>query len=366
MTGNKPIFAKSKGFQKELNRRVDAYFDTENLAKRDNPQMYLKTAIIVLWMVVAYCFTLFGPEAISLKILGCIVFALGLASCAFCVGHDANHGGYSNHKWVNQCLGATYDLIGLSSYLWRFRHNYLHHTYTNILGWDVEIHGDGLVRMSPDMPHQWYHRYQHWFIWFIYPLIPIYWSLCDVYIILKKRKYHESVVPKPSVTQLTILLLGKVAWVGIFIGIPLAVGYSPLEVGLGFILTYFTYGLLICEVFMLSHVMDTAEFITPSTEEKRVEDEWAIFQIRTTVDFATNNPICNWYLGGLNYQVVHHLFPHICHVHYPKISLILAELCEEVGVHYQVYETLTGAIASNYYWLKVMSFPPEATGAAQF
>jgi len=366
MTGNKPIFVKSKGFRKELNRRVDAYFNDQNLAKRDNPQMYLKTAIIVLWMVAAYSFTLFGPEATSLKILGCIVFALGLAGFAFCVGHDANHGGYSNHKWVNQCLGVTYDLIGLSSYLWKFRHNYLHHTYTNILGWDVEIHGDGLVRMSPDMPHQWYHRWQHLFIWFIYPLIPIYWSVCDIYIIFAKRRYHENVVPKPSLQQLTILLLGKVGWVGLFIGIPLAVGYSPLQVGLGFILTYFTYGLVICEVFMLAHVVDTAEFITPSQEEKLVEDEWAIFQVRTTVDFAPKNPICNWYFGGLNYQVVHHLFPHICHIHYPQISQILADLCEEAGVHYQVYQTLTGAIASNYNWLKVMSVPPETKSAVQF
>jgi linoleoyl-CoA desaturase len=359
MTASKVIFAKSNGFWKELNRRVEAYFQAENISKRDNPQMYLKTVIILLWMIAAYTFTLFGPPVMGLKIIGCIVFALGLAGFAFCVGHDANHGGYSNHKWVNYSLGLTYDLIGLSSYLWKFRHNYLHHTYTNILGHDVEIHGDGLVRMSPDMPHEWYHKFQHLFIWFIYPFIPLYWSLCDVQIILFKRKYHDHVVPKPSFVKLATLLLGKVGWLGIFIGVPLAVGYTPLQVILGFILTFFTYGLLICEVFMLAHVMDTAEFITPTAEENRIEDEWAIFQVRTTVDFAPNNPFVTWYVGGLNYQVVHHLFPHICHIHYPQISKILAEVCQDFGVNYQIYHTLSGAIASNYNWLKAMSFPPE-------
>lgn len=110
---------------------------------------------------------------------------------------------------------------------------------------------------------------------------------------------------------------------------------------------------------MLAHVMDTAEFITPTAEENRIEDEWAIFQVRTTVDFAPNNPFVTWYVGGLNYQVVHHLFPHICHIHYPQISKILAEVCEEFGVNYQIYHSLSGAIASNYNWLKTMSFPPE-------
>ncbi|MCT7965427.1 acyl-CoA desaturase [Laspinema sp. D1] len=359
MTGSKVTFAKNKGFWKELNRRVEAYFEAENIPKRDCPQMYLKTLTLVLWMVGAYSFTLFGPAEIGFKILGCMVLAAGIAGFAFCVGHDANHGGYSNHKWLNKSLGLTYDAIGLSSYLWRFRHNYLHHTYTNILGHDVEIHGDGLVRMSPDMPHKWYHKFQHLFIWFIYPLIPVYWSFCDVQIILFKRKYHDHVVPTPSPMTLATLLVGKLVWLGLFIGIPLAVGYSPLTVIGGFLLTYFTYGAIICEVFMMAHVMDNAEFITPDPEQNHVDDEWAIFQVRTTVDFAPNNPFCTWYMGGLNFQVVHHLYPHICHIHYPELSKILMGVCEEFGVKYQIHETLTGAMISNFNWLKAMSVPPK-------
>lgn len=347
-------FTKNFGFRKELNKRVDAYFKSENIATRDNPAMYLKTVIIAAWVISAWTFTLFGPPQIWLKVIGCIVLGFGIAAVGFSVGHDANHGGYSSRKWVNNLLGVTYDLIGVSSYLWKYRHNFLHHTFTNILGHDVEIHGDGLVRMSPYMEHKWYHSFQHIFIWFIYTVIPIYWSIADIYLIVFKRKYHSHTIPTPKPLDLLILFGGKLIWLGLFIGLPLAIGYSPIHVLVGFLITYMTYGVLICLVFMLAHVMDTAEFIQPDSEPEQIDDEWAIFQVRTTVDFAPKNHFLNWYLGGLNYQVIHHLFPHICHIQYPKIAPILAELCDEFGVKYNVCPTLKEALVSNYRWLKYL------------
>ena len=354
-------FAKTVGFRKELNKRVDAYFQSEKISPRDNLAMYLKTATILGWVITAWTFTIFGPPIIWMKVLGCFLLGLGLAAVGFSVGHDANHGGYSSKKWVNYILGLTYDVIGVSSYLWRFRHNFLHHTYTNILEHDVEIHGDGLVRMSPFMKHEWYHKFQHIFIWFIYTVIPFYWSFSDVSLILFKRKYHEHVVPVSKQETFT-LLAGKVVWFGLFVGVPIAAGYSPLQIIAGLCITYMTYGFLICNVFMLAHVMDTAEFIQPNPESNQIEDDWAIVQVKTTVDFAPKNAFLNWYVGGLNYQVVHHLFPHVCHIHYPKIAPILAEVCQEYGVKYNVYQTLGEALASNYRWLKLMgSVPQEST-----
>ena len=355
-------FAKTVGFRKELNKRVDAYFQTEKISPRDNFAMYLKTATILGWVIAAWTFTIFGPPIIWMKVLGCILLGLGLAGVGFSVGHDANHGGYSSKKWVNYILGLTYDVIGVSSYLWRFRHNFLHHTYTNILDHDVEIHGDGLVRMSPFMKQEWYHKFQHIFIWFIYTIIPFYWSLSDVSQILFKRKYHEHVVPV-SKREIFTLLAGKLVWLGLFIGVPIAAGYSPWELIAGLCITYMTYGFLICNVFMLAHVMDTAEFIQPNPESNQIEDDWAIVQVKTTVDFAPKNAFLNWYVGGLNYQVVHHLFPHVCHIHYPKIAPILAEVCQEYGVKYNVYETLGAALASNYRWLKLMGTMPQESAA---
>lgn len=321
--------------------------------------MYLKTAILFAWVIAAWIFVLFVPVTAWLKLLGCVILGMGIAGVAFNVGHDANHGGYSNNKYVNTLLGATYDVIGLSSYLWKIRHNFLHHTYTNILGHDVEIHGDGVVRMSPSMEYKWIHKFQHLYIWFIYPFIPFYWSLADVHLILVKRRYHEHQVPMPTAAELIWLFVGKLLWLVLFIGIPLGIGYTPLEIAIGFLLTYMSYGLLICVIFMLAHVVETAEFLEPNLGSNHVDDEWAICQVRTTVDFAPHNKFLTWYLGGLNYQVIHHLFPYICHIHYPKLAYIVAEVCEEFGVEYKVYETFTEAIVANYQWLKIMAVEPK-------
>lgn len=347
----KVTYAKNIGFKKELNQRVDRYFESNKITKRDNSAMYLKSAIIIAWVISAWTFTLFGPPIVWMKVLGCILLGFGLAGIGFSVGHDANHGGYSDKKWVNNTISLIYDVIGLSSYLWRFRHNKLHHIYTNILGHDVEIHGEGIVRMTPYMEHKPYHKYQHIFVSFIYAIIPIYWSFADVYLILFKRKYHDHVIPVKA-RDIFILLAGKAVWLGVFFVIPIMLGYSPLEALIGFLITNMTYGLWICNVFMLAHVLEPAEFMQIDPQSPHIDDEWAISQIKTTVDFAPKNAFLNWYLGGLNYQVVHHLFPQICHVHYPHIAPILAEVCAEFGVKYSVYRTFREALYENYRFLK--------------
>ncbi|MDB9445197.1 fatty acid desaturase family protein [Anabaena sp. CS-542/02] len=357
-TQPKVTFTKNYGFRKELNRRVDAYFQSQNISTRDNPAMYIKTAVLFSWVISAWVFTLFGPPQIWIKLISCIFLGLGIAGVAFNVGHDANHGAYSRKKIVNNILGITYDIIGLSSYLWKFRHNFLHHKYTNLLGHDVEIHGGGLVRMTVYVEHKWYHSFQHIFIWLIYTIIPFYWSIHDIGFITVNRKYHTYDIPKLKPIDLLIFVSGKFIWLGLFLGIPITIGYTPIQALIGFCITYMTYGLVSITIFMLAHVMEAADFIESSGDLK-IEDEWAIFQTRTTVDFAPNNQFLTWYLGGLNYQVVHHLFPNICHIHYPQISKILADVCQDFGVKYNVCPNFSAALASNYRWLKLMGTAPH-------
>jgi len=354
-------FGKSIGFKKELNKRVDAYFTSHNIQPRDNWQMYVKTFTILSWMFGSWAFVVFAPVALGFKILGCMSLGMAIGACGMSVGHDANHGGYSKNSKINYAIGLTYDFIGLSSYLWRYRHNFLHHTYTNISNHDVEIHGDGIVRMSPDMEHKWFHQYQHLFIWFVYLVIPFYWSYSDVSLILGKRKYFDHNVPMPRPVELGFLFGLKALGLAFFVGLPIALGYSPLMATAGFSIAYMTYGLVICVVFMLAHVLAPAEFVELSPNSYHVDDEWAILQVKTTVDFAPKNAFLNWYIGGLNYQTIHHLFPYICHIHYPQIAGIVAEVCEEFGIQYNVYPTFREAIAANYNWLKKMSIKPIHT-----
>ena len=352
-------FAKNIGFRKELNQRVDAYFKSENISRRDNWVMYLKTAIILGWVITAWTLTIFFLPTMWMKVIGCVVLGLGVAAIPFDVAHDANHGGYSSKKSVNYIIGLSADLIGISSYLWKFRHNYLHHTYTNILGHDVDIDSDGLIRISPFTKHKWFHKFQHVYVYFIYSILLFYWAATDVYLILFKRKYQEYAIPTPKPLEMFILLGSKFVWLGIFLGIPIAVGYTPIQALLGFAITYMISGFISANVVMMAHIMEPAEFIQPNPESNQIDDEWAIFQVRTTVDFAPENKFLNWYIGGLNYQTVHHLFPQICHIHYSKLAPILAEVCQEYGVKYNVYPTFKEAIAANYCWLKLMGNPSE-------
>lgn len=364
MTTSKITFAKAIGFRQELNRRVTTYLTSAQISERDNPAMYLKTAILLSWIISAWSLTVFGPLSGWMRLLGCVILAFGMAGFVFNVGHDANHGGYSNHPFVNRILALTYDFMGVSSYLWRYRHNVLHHTYTNISGHDVEIDGDGWLRMYHSQDYQWHHRFQHLYIWLVYCFVPFYWSYCDVDLVLRKGKYHEHNIPTLKLSEKITLLGFKVVWIGYVIGIPLAVGYTPLQVLLGVLLTFMTYGLIINIVFMMAHVVDSVEFFTPQSGTENIQDEWAIWQVKTTVDFAPNNHLINWYVGGLNYQVIHHLFPHICHIHYPKIAPIVAEVCQEFGVEYKVYPTFTEVLTANYRWLKALSTAPKRIESA--
>lgn len=359
MTNPQVTFAKNVGFRKELNRRVNQYFTTNNIKPRDNPAMYCKTLVITTWTLAAWAIILFGPPHLTVKILGCVALGMGVAGFGMSVGHDANHGGYSSSSLVNRWIGFCYDIIGVSSFLWKFRHNQLHHVYTNLEGYDNEIEGDGVVRMSPHTKHQPHHRWQHFWIWFVYPFIPIYWYFRDIQRFILNQPYQgHALPPKQSIDHLAFWG-GRLLGLLFFIGIPYLVGYTPLEIGLGFCITYWTYGAIVCEIFMLAHVLEAVDFPQPNPDSNHIEDEWAIFQLKTTADFAPRNPFLNWYVGGLNYQAVHHLFPQVCHIHYPQIAPIVAEVCQEFEVNYVVYPTFAEAAASNYRWLRLMAIGEE-------
>jgi linoleoyl-CoA desaturase len=123
------------------------------------------------------------------------------------------------------------------------------------------------------------------------------------------------------------------------------VGFWPAIIG--YAIMSATTGLLISIVFQLAHVVEITEFEDATEYDLTIEHEWAIHQIKTTANFATNNRIVSWFLGGLNFQVEHHLFPKISHIHYPKIQPIVKSVCERFGVEYLDYPTMRASIASH-------------------
>ena len=282
----------------------------------------------------------------------------------FNVMHDANHGAYSKHPLVNKLMGLTMELLGSCSVFWRQKHNIWHHTYTNIVGMDEDLETNGLLRFSPHDTWKPFHRYQHLYVPFVYSLAGLQWLLFrdfQIYFTGQTDTWHK--YPPLSRKDKLIFWAGKLTILTLLWGIPLLV-FPWWQVLIGFLLVMLTIGLALTTIFQLAHVMDTAEFPEPAGNPLQIENEWAVHEVQTTVNFAPGNKLLNWYAGGLNYQIEHHLFPHICHVHYPSLSKIVQETCTEFGIRYNSIPTWRAAIASHFRVLKQLGAVPALSKVA--
>jgi linoleoyl-CoA desaturase len=135
--------------------------------------------------------------------------------------------------------------------------------------------------------------------------------------------------------------------------------FAPWPVAaVGVVLALFTAGSVLAHVLMLAHIHNDLAFVEPSTDPLRVENEWAIHQVVTTMNFAQHNRAINWYVGGLNFQIEHHLFPQMCHLVYPRIAPLVREVCAEFGVRYQTDDSFWHAIGEHYRSLKLFGARP--------
>lgn len=345
-------FTKQIGFRKALNQRVEDYFKQRGLPMKDVPAMYLKTVIILAWWVGAYLLILFGgfPPLVNLAL--CVSFGLATAGIGFNIMHDGNHGAYSNHRAINTLMGMAGELLGTSSVFWRQKHNVWHHTYTNIAGLDEDLETSGLLRFSPHDTWKPAYRFQHLYVPFVYSLAGLQWLLFrDFQIYFTGRTDAQHQYPRLRAMDRVVFWAGKALILSILLVIPLLV-FPWWQVLIGFLVVMFTIGLALTTIFQLAHVMEQAQFPEPSGDPLHVENEWAVHEVQTTVDFAPGNKVLNWYAGGLNFQVEHHLFPHICHVHYPELSRIVKQTCQDFGIRYVSYPTWRAAIASHMRILK--------------
>jgi linoleoyl-CoA desaturase len=341
------------GFDEALKRRVEQYFTDTGLPQRDCPQMYVKSAILLAAFVGVYVVLVFLAtawwQAVPLAIL------LGLCSSAigFNVQHDGGHGGYSNSKVVNKLAAMTLDLMGGSSYMWARKHNAFHHTYSNIDGHDDDINLGILGRLSPHQPRLAFHRAQHFYLWFLYGFLPAKWHVIDDFRDWVRGRIGEHPIQRPRRWDLVIFLGGKALFFTLAWVIPMLFHPWWVVLGLYFAATY-VQGIVLSVVFQLAHCVEEAEFPEPRPDTGRMEHDWAVHQVETTVDFGQKNRLLSWLIGGLNFQIEHHLFPHICHVHYPALAPVVAETCREYGLRYNAQPTFRAGLASHYRWLRRM------------
>lgn len=349
-------FEKATEFHRELKARVAGYFEETGARPRDLPQMYVKTAAIAVWLAASYYWLVFAAHGGWQVVLAVLSLALAAGAVGFDIQHDGSHGGYSNSRLVGRIMGFSLDIVGGSSYFWMWRHNVFHHTYPNINGADEDLNLGRLARFAPQQQRSWYHRFQQLYLWPLYGISTLKWHLMDDFAQLAFGKVGSRRVPRPRGKELALFVLGKLIFFPLAFGIPFLV--RPWQaVVWGYVGISVVMGLVLAIVFMTAHCVEDADNPEPNPETLRMDAEWAVHQINTTVDFAQNNRLLTAYLGGLNFQVEHHLFPKVCHLHYPKIAPIVAEVCRKYGIAYKAEPTFRSAIAAHYRFLRLMGQP---------
>ena len=344
-------------FQAKLHRRVDDYFEQTAKSRRDSPAMYLKAAVILLAFAASYLLLVFAAETWWQALPLTVVLGLVTTGIGFNLMHDGGHGAFSRHKLVNLAMARCLDVIGGSSYLWHWKHRVIHHTYSNITGHDTDISIGRLARFTPHQARHAYQRWQQWYIWPLYGLMAMKWHFYDDFRTLLVGRIGPHRIPRPRNRDLVVLVVCKLLFFAFAFGVPLLV--HPLwVVALGYVAVAVVLGLSLSVVFQLAHCVEEADFPSVVKEGASVDSAWAVHQVNTTVDFCRGNRFATWLLGGLNYQIEHHLFPHVCHSNYPAISTMVRETCRDFGIEYKEHSSFWAGVQSHYRWLRRM-------GAAQ-
>jgi linoleoyl-CoA desaturase len=355
-TARRLQFDGDKAFHVELRRRVDAQLRATGRTARDCPEMYLKTALVFAAFLTTYVLLVFVADAWWQAVPLAVLLALCVVAIGFNVMHDASHNAYSNRQWVNRLMAMSLDLVGGSSYFWRWKHVVFHHSFVNVIGYDTDIDLAGLGRLTPHHRRAWLHRWQHWYAWLLYGVMVLKWHFYDDCRLAFNGRMGEHVVSRPRGWQLAVFFGGKVMFVLLAFAIPLTRHSLPVVAG-AYALTAFVTGVVLGVVFQLAHCVEAADFPLDRTPG-HIDNAWAAHQVETTVDFARGNRAISWLVGGLNFQIEHHLFASICHVNYPAIAGVVEATCAEYGVRYNQNPTLLGALASHTRWLRRLGAAP--------
>jgi len=329
-----------------LKARTEAYFKEHNIKPTGNIRLYLKSGILLASIITLYTFLVFVQIPVWLSIVFCVLMGLNFASIGFNIMHDGAHGSYSQNKTVNTLMSWSLNLMGGSSFMWKVKHNHVHHSFTNIDGIDDDIDIQPFMRVNTHQKHYWFHRFQHVYWVLLYGATYFMWIFWMDFQKYFTHRIGPTPIRKMKFSEHVGFWATKLLYLSLFLILPIFFkGLISTIVGYAIIL--FVTGLVIAVVFQLAHVVEDTEFPTPDTSSNKIEQEWALHQVQTTANFATQNKIVSWFMGGLNFQVEHHLFPRISHIHYPAISKLVRETCAEFNIRYIEYPTVMDAIAAH-------------------
>jgi linoleoyl-CoA desaturase len=342
-------------FSAELRKRVSDYFSTNKLSTNADTKMVVKTLFYLgVW---AGSFIVLLTQSLNFWQLWLTwsLWGFSFAACAVNVGHDVIHGAYTKNKTLSNALRLTFDLNGASSYMWSIMHNVAHHTYTNIIEHDEDLHPVPLLRLSPDAELLPMHKNQYWYCFLLYPVATLSWILRKDFVKVKENtvaNYNNRQHPKNKLVELFAF---KFVHYAVFILLPFVVIDAPFwQKMICFLSAHAVAGFYLAIIFMLAHAVEKVDF--PKVDEAGMtENNWFIHQMKTTANFAVDSKLAAFISGGLNQQVEHHLFPNICSTHYPALAKIVRQTANEYDVPYLEYPSFWQALKSHARFMKNLS-----------
>lgn len=342
-----------KQFALAVRKNVNDYFRNNGISIKGNLKLVIQTVVMLALYILPLVLLFTVPMNAWVGLLMAVMAGTGMAGIGMCVMHDAAHGSYSHKEWINKMMSGTMYLLGSNVFNWKIQHNLLHHTFTNIEGYDHDINSKGPIRLSQYAPLKKIHRYQYIHAFFFYGLMTLvklgndFFQLRDFTKAGYTRTYHVN-----PVAEYVKMIIVKALYLFVFIGMPII--FTPFtwwQVLIGFLVMHWVAGCILSAVFQMAHVVEGAEQLLPD-EQGNIYEEWVVHELRSTADFARNNLFLEYYVGGLNFQIEHHLFPHISHIHYRKIAPIVERTANEFGFTYNLKPSFMKAFSSHIQRLK--------------
>lgn len=340
------FLSQANSFHAELRRRINDYFIEVGKATTGNAELFTKAILLVVAFVFVYIHLVFFTPVYWVATIECVILGGITAAIGFNVMHDGAHGSFSRYEWLNELAGLSLNFLGANVFMWKTKHNVVHHTFTNIADVDDDLDARPFLRLCESQKRYKMHRYQHLYFWAAYSFLYIYWVFFTDYEKYFTKKVGNMPIKPMKLEDHIIFWAFKLIHIALFVAIPIyLIGFVPWLVG--FLIYGLFTGFVLSIVFQLAHTVEETQFPVAVQPVNQIEDEWAVHQLKTTANFATRNKLITWLVGGLNYQIEHHLFPKISHVHYPAISKIIKQACAEYNVPYIEHRKMRFAVASH-------------------
>jgi acyl-lipid (7-3)-desaturase (Delta-4 desaturase) len=306
-------------------------------------------AIMIAEIYVEYHNYIYGYTIIKSILLGFLMAMIGL-----CIQHDANHGAVSRRETINRLWGYTQDWIGGSSLLWKHHHVLLHHAYTNVIEHDPDITTD-ILRLHKDIRYKAHHSWQKIYIWFLFLFLPLNWHFAE-FRDLWKMNHMSHRISSFAANEQKIAIILRIAFYIRFYTLPLY-RYPSFDTLLHIGISLAVGGIYLGLNFIISH---NFEGVKNNNATTATADNWAISQVESSS--TVGGRVLGFFHGGLNYQIEHHLFPRISHVHYYKIKPIVQDWCKKNNIKYTYYNTLWENIQSCYKYLELRGCGGSGSG----